>query len=608
MSKYYLGQIRRSQVLSYGPGAIVDFRSPLGRGTASFIAGGLEFWNESKEPEFPHTGQKISERRLEKKYGVRGFRLPPVDNRDTGEIFPKTAWLKGIRFPSWLHCPKCERLKWASQWTTDNPGDMFPYCSNCSSGKNRGKKTHVVPARFILACEKGHVDDFPWEWWLDRFDSTNNKRCEGKCRLYLKGSGSTGLSGLYISCGKCERRASLSGIFGPKTFSNRVCSGKTIWLGRDQLEECGNQNLRALQRGASNLYFPMTDSAISIPPWSDTIQDLLGADWHDLAKATPEDMRAFLRVRYKGKLEALLEKSLDEIVDDLVKQFSEVDEGKDLKLEEYESLRRSEQKASPDFEVRPLKKIPDELIPYFSKVSKVVRLREVRVLHGFTRIHEPGGGGQRAPISRVRQDWLPGVEIRGEGIYLELNHEMCAEWEKNEKVKERAERVDKIYRKECIQKGVSEDEIERITPRLLLIHTFAHILIRQLALSCGYNDASLRERLYVSDGKDGMRGLLIYTGTSDSDGTLGGLSRQADPDLLVGIINEAVNAVSWCSSDPLCLSGDINASQPMNIAACHACVLAPETSCERYNKFLDRVMVIGDPEQEIPGFFESMLK
>jgi hypothetical protein len=129
--------------------------------------------------------------------------------------------------------------------------------------------------------------------------------------------------------------------------------------------------------------------------------------------------------------------------------------------------------------------------------------------------------------------------------------------------------------------------------------------MRQLSLECGYSSASLRERLYVDD-DSGMHGALVYTATADSDGTLGGLTRQGSSDLLISTIRSAIASVRWCSSDPLCIQGIAALSEATNGAACHACVLAPETSCEEFNGLLDRALLVGLPGQSEIGYFYGL--
>jgi hypothetical protein len=132
-------------------------------------------------------------------------------------------------------------------------------------------------------------------------------------------------------------------------------------------------------------------------------------------------------------------------------------------------------------------------------------------------------------------------------------------------------------------------------------------VIRELTLECGYSTASLRERLYVSEGQDGMCGVLIYTSTPDSDGTLGGLERQGLPRRSELVLVNAVRSLEWCSSDPLCIEAAIGGLDTFSLAACHACCLAPETSCEHYNRYLDRGLIVGLPGAPEIGLLHALL-
>jgi hypothetical protein len=146
-----------------------------------------------------------------------------------------------------------------------------------------------------------------------------------------------------------------------------------------------------------------------------------------------------------------------------------------------------------------------------------------------------------------------------------------------------------------------------ITARYMLCHTLAHTLMRQLTLECGYSSASLQERIYAGGGDDPMAGVLIYTATTDSDGTLGGLQRQGKAERIPGILTRALFAIEWCSSDPLCISDMMGAQTTFSHSACHACVLAPETSCEAFNSYLDRGLLVGVPDSPETGFFQSLI-
>ncbi|GLJ62691.1 hypothetical protein GCM10017576_28220 [Microbacterium barkeri] len=147
-----------------------------------------------------------------------------------------------------------------------------------------------------------------------------------------------------------------------------------------------------------------------------------------------------------------------------------------------------------------------------------------------------------------------------------------------------------------------------ISPRLVMLHTFAHVLINELVFSCGYSSASLRERLSVSHapGKE-MAAVLIYTAAGDSEGTMGGLVRMARPENLLPVVRSAITDTRWCSTDPVCMDAGEKGQgvNSCNGSACHGCALLPETSCEEYNQFLDRALLIGSFVKPNLGYFSS---
>jgi hypothetical protein len=208
---------------------------------------------------------------------------------------------------------------------------------------------------------------------------------------------------------------------------------------------------------------------------------------------------------------------------------------------------------------------------------------------------------------------LPAVEVFGEGIYVEIDGQRLIGWQK-EHASWIAERIDDRFLSRVA--GLSQTLPPLVAAdrdwasRYLMVHSLAHVLINQLVFECGYSTASLRERLYISaDTTAPMAGFLIYTAAGDSEGTLGGLVRLGRPERLGPIIQRALSRASWCSADPVCseqLGGQ--GSRLANLAACHACILLPETSCETINQALDRAMVVGTPEDRKPGFLASMLE
>jgi hypothetical protein len=142
--------------------------------------------------------------------------------------------------------------------------------------------------------------------------------------------------------------------------------------------------------------------------------------------------------------------------------------------------------------------------------------------------------------------------------------------------------------------------------RYVLLHSFSHAVIRQLSIECGYTTASVGERIYHQDGADGepMAGVLIYTSAADSEGTLGGLCALGETKKLGRHLDQALERVGLCASDPLCAEHLPNVDTSLHGAACHACSFLPETSCERGNKYLDRSVLVATVERPDFGFFE----
>jgi hypothetical protein len=607
MARNDLGELRRSAAaLGFGPGAIVDFRA--GDAAISAVAAGLEEWDRNFPPAGILHPQVIREERLQKKLNVKGFRLPPV--RDPQSERDNERSLVAVRFPQWLQCPQCDLIAPEDQWA-DRPGDPARWCAHCTRNAPGQDRVTVVPVRFVMACEAGHLDEFPWHQWLQHAEG-----CKGRRGFLRLSSEAAGLAGIILSCPACGERRSLDGIFSKGTWERFPnCRGRRPWLaGPDQV--CPHK-ARAVQRGASNMYFPLTESALSIPPWSDRLQEALGVHFDAIVNTVPEDRATFIRILARGDLAAVLQElnmSPEELSAEIDRRLAShtAIETENLRLEEYRQFTGgvAVQGVDREFEIRP-QSVPVAIRPWFSRLVKVVRLREVRALTGFTRINPPGlpGDPNVASLSvGVARDWLPAVEVRGEGIFLEFDSGALQAWESQDLVRERAERLDARRRAEWIQRyGTNAPLPDPLTPRFLMIHTFAHALMRQLTLDCGYSSTALRERLYV--GTDpAMAGILIYTATTDDDGTLGGLQRQGDPGRIGRTVLAALHAQSWCSSDPLCIADMLSSEDSMSLAACHSCALAPETSCEQFNRFLDRALLVGTPACATLGFFHTLVK
>ncbi|PZR83912.1 MAG: hypothetical protein DI537_34090 [Stutzerimonas stutzeri] len=604
MANKELGEIRRSAaVTTFGPGSIVDFRAD--KATISAVAAGLEEWDHNFQPKGMVNEQTIQEERLERKLGKRGFRLPPV--RDPLKEKDERA-LVAVRFPSWLQCPQCDRIGREDMWA-DKPGEAGRYCPKCTQVAPGRREVYVVPVRFVTACEGGHLDEFPWHRWVDHSAECKNTR--GFLKLI---SEQAGLAGLILSCDDCGSRKSMDGIFSSRdTTRMPSCRGHRPWLaGRP--ETCNHQ-LRAVQRGASNLYFPVIESALSIPPFSDRLKESIGMAWVLIVNVPPEDRPKQIGI-LAGTILAPVLRELDMSPEQFeleVERRIAAEESintDNLRLEEYRQFTGGVYVKGIDreFEIRP-QTVPDPIKPLIGRLVKATRLREVRAMTGFTRILPPGdSSAPAAPLSLTPLEWLPAIEVRGEGIFIELNEARLAEWEARPAVQARAAKINDRWTAEWRSRHGDGAHPERtITARFLLIHTFAHALMRQLTLDCGYSSTALRERLYVDEGDHPMAGLLIYTATTDDDGTLGGLQRQGEPQRIERTVKAAIRSQEWCSSDPLCIEDMLAPDDGLSLAACHSCVLSSETSCEEFNRFLDRGMLVGTPDHPETGYFAELL-
>ncbi|MBX9856484.1 MAG: DUF1998 domain-containing protein [Gemmatimonadaceae bacterium] len=590
----YVGDLRRSSAAStFGPGAIADLRTQEGA-PISVVMAVAEEWSSLTEHDLLH------DPRLEKLLGVNGFRLAPVSSN---EVAQAALAVPAVRFPAWLQCPRCHVLRPAKDWAPHRDGSAARKCASCSQDDRGNGSVFVVPVRFVMACDAGHLDDFDWAHWVRHDTGCHEPR---STKLIAEGSG---LSGLYVQCGRCEKRRSLEEAFRNVLTDGWSCRGRRPWTGLPA-EDC-DRPARLVQRGASNLYFPITRSSLLIPPFDNELEDRVSSYWPLVTMADPRE--PFVRnLVDQGMVGVPTDVSVEEFIR-AVCEYADLRQGAssdDLRQAEWGKIRTELGRGTRDFEVR-VERVPAGLHGLVDMVVRIPRLRELRALTGFTRIVPPPAEGdgppaRRCDVLRSRQKWLPAVEVRGEGIFLSLAPTALERWESREDVQERVQTIDSAWRREYQQRFETSDAPpRRVTARQLLIHAFAHAVMRQLSLECGYSTASLRERLYSGDFGAGV---LIYTATSDADGTLGGLERQGRSERIANTVRDAIRAVRWCSSDPLCIEGRMVTPGACSIACCHACLHAPETSCEDYNRFLDRALLVGSPDVPDLGFFRALVE
>jgi hypothetical protein len=248
-------------------------------------------------------------------------------------------------------------------------------------------------------------------------------------------------------------------------------------------------------------------------------------------------------------------------------------------------------------------------------VSLVDKLRETRVMYGFSRLLSenpliPSNYQQiqellwrNWPVENANR-WLPANINMGEGIFLKFDHYAVRRWEQRQEV---IDHLASLRARSIASAQRACRPVPDIEPRMVMLHTFAHLLMKRLTFECGYGSSALRERIYASgDENSEMAGILIYTAAGDAEGSMGGLVRMGEPLNLARVFRNAIEEARWCSSDPVCTEIGNHGGQGndgLNIAACHSCSLAPETSCELFNALLDRQLVVDSATGRNVGFF-----
>ncbi|MGC5258215.1 DrmB family protein [Gordonia sp. DT218] len=575
---------RRSQLLStYGIGGLFPSE------TSSFMIAGLDYWNEDRAP-------AVSEPRLARSLGVRELKMPPASPKDK-----KTRDVPVVRFPQTQICPACRKIG----RTHDLGGDWN--ADKCKCQRKAGPSGAALsPFRLITACMRGHVDEFPFFQWLHNHQVTTPGDTH---QMVMKSLGRTSsLEDLVLECSCGVKERSLDGASRSNAMKGvLVCKGKRPWLGPEYAEDCG-ETPRVLQRGASNVWFPAVRSAISIPPYSEPLAKFVNKHWTSLKDpaGVNDVLLRNIAEESRGRF------TVDQIVAEAERRRGD-EEGEaigeeQLRKQEFGALLEGTDgvKDESDFvceRAGSAGDFPEPVPAVLTDLRKVTRLREVRALYGFSRLNGAADPDTMCKLSGEPKDWLPAIEVIGEGIFLAFDREALTSWAcepfpegRRRKLQASANKQGEQFNKPPIKVDIAK----------VALHTFAHVLIDQLSLDAGYPASSLRERLFVDEE---MAGILIYTASSDSAGSLGGVASQADPDQFASAVREGLIRLSWCSSDPVCIESTASGTDALNLAACHACVLAPETSCELNNTLLDRALLFGthEPGEEDAGLFSEYL-
>ncbi|MBW7881657.1 MAG: DUF1998 domain-containing protein [Caldilineaceae bacterium] len=608
------------------------------QGGIGLLTAGLDHWYEREDgtPDVVEHEYIIEEWRLQRLLQVDHFRLPP-DYREPWRYNSGTPniglTVPFLRFPQWHFCPWCDRL---DERPLSERGR--PKCPECN------KELYQVP--FVSMCEAGHLQDFPWREWVHRQKSPT---CKGVLRL--KATGSATLSGQKVSCDECKKERTLSQIttahpdgstFLSKSLtddgSDFYCPGHLTWLGEGVREEC-RAHLRGSLRSAANVYFAHISSSIylprgthsvpdelvhmfSSPPLSTNLKTVLDAlGGIDGARNLETAVKSITtQGQYALKFEIYQKEQIEEAAriaivgqcqDRNIEDEDSIKTAEDFRREEYQVLQESLDEELLRIRSARLQEYDQYIAKYFSRIMLVDKLRETRALTGFSRVFATNQQTlvERKAMLRKNEtsgnNWLPAYEVYGEGIFFVFDEQQLSAWEQQPEIVSRIQKLSTRYRSVQQNRRLKDQEI---TPRFVLLHTFAHILMNRLTFECGYSSAALKERLYVSSNPAGqMSGVLVYTADGDAEGTMGGLVRMGKQGYIEPVIMHALQDATWCSVDPVCTEiGGSGGQGPdsCNLAACHNCALVPETACEHFNRFLDRVTVVGDIHNPQLGYFK----
>lgn len=595
--------------------------------------------------------KRLKSKGVEKKpqdFTIPGTHFPKWFRNEKGVLKQYNEWKK-----DWLSAGK-DLQEFAP------PRDVSsPFKKRSSKGENIEYFPELTQLNLILICENGHLSDIPWSHYLRWRTTHRSEKGHGE-RLFIdigpccdnpdlkwteNKNRSEGYGSIFIECknkgclmgsGSSSNlpKISLQGINNLAPY----CPGHKPWeipltFDKEQVpydkDCCSNGNKTQMQVAlvtGNSIYFANTFSSVYIP-----MARVRGID---------EDMQRMLTLceaRYTQIGDAELtrqeyaDRKLDRLflkengltvndenafLDQLKRLFVEAGSAPDVEGDPHELYRVQEYKVfinpSDCYEEGLLIEsmtLSPSLSRYFKSIKKVEELKVTSVQLDFTRVRpnerlrdQDGnivkGSGKNIFSGPNDQVYiLPAVENYGEGIFFEFNEEAINQW-MNTYSSSLASKIQMLLpRPGNFNGNVLRQKIERNNVKFLLIHTFSHLIMRELEFTCGYPTASLKERLYISPE---MSGVLIYT-AEGSEGSMGGLIWQAQTEKMEQLIRNALQRAVYCSSDPLCWDSDGQGVFEMNLAACFSCTLVSETACEEWNLGLDRRTAI-DPEI---GFFAS---
>lgn len=595
------GKLRQSQlVTTFGPGAMVDLVDH------AVVIGGLEHWSYGPKNKFVALGDPRLRRSLVQRLKALDpdldlardgyFRMAPEG--DGRNPYPNVG-VRALQFPRWFVCQGCRRLARAQDQFEEKNKRYRHACA-------KNKWSSAVPVRFVSACRRGHLSDFPWATFahLEREGGI----CERQ-ELYLEEKAIGDIGKIIVRCKNCEHWSPMS----KATVLSLPCNGDRPWLGGKAANEKCELRMELLVRTASHAYFAQVVSALRLPdPKPDPLrQRLQDKDvWKAVQKITSPGQLAMVCDLMEHVANAVKGASPADVLAAIAVENAAAagTTERPLRSAEYERLTKApvdELAISTDpnteFAAFRIPKDRIDLPPGIGGLVVVPELREVRVQVSFSRfdsIEANLQGEYDFKDRRVKpsvltlptgsEKWLPAAEVRGEGIFVELDPIRLLEWETSQPVQQRAEQLLRAF----------ERDGQGFFPgiRFFMLHSLAHLLLTAISLECGYAASSIRERIYCGRAEEGgpdMAAVMLTTGTTGSEGTLGGLVEEGRR--IRHHLREAWDLGRLCSNDPVCAAHNPNSDasdRRTEGAACHGCLYIAECSCERFNRFLDRALVV----------------
>ncbi|MGY4924884.1 DrmB family protein [Streptomyces sp. 900105755] len=612
-----VGAVRPSHLMfTAGVGSLVDLPN------FSVLIRGLDSWSHSGITDYDIDEPRLraAVNRSLQRYGrgqVEQLRAAPwLEGADTD---PKGWAAQGVGvpvtpFPQWLRCTACNVLAAvdSAEFAFFNPNPRTPHEAKFVHDCKRGKPL-AVAARFTLVCTAGHLDEFPYTAYVHHGQACGKTP---RPKLRMKDHGGNQAANVTIECVACGVKRNIREAMGERGRRNLPsCRGRHPHLGTFESNGCTQEPV-LMVAGASNQWFPLTLSALALPKaQGGDIDKLLDDHWPDLELVEDRDQFDFMA--RMPKFAFLKEFDADAAVAAIAARKqgtagpapSAPDVQADLFGPEWDALSGPVPAPSDDFALRQVP-VPARLSELFTDIRQVERLREARALIGFTRLDAPDPESPeiatRVELSRGVRNWVPASEVRGEGIFLRVRDGLMAEWivrmEKSAQMEAHREAYARFRANRKSDRKTSDFDPHYGWPgaRYIALHTLSHLLIRTIALECGYNSASLAERIYAGDEQNPRTGILIYTAVPDSEGTLGGLVSLAEEREFDRIVRRALTDAGHCSADPLCAERlPHDPADFLHGAACHVCLFVSETTCERGNRFLDRRFLVplsGDKE------------